>query len=68
MKFVITRTSSDKAYESIKNFETVDQLIKFKKQVEHSLIITNNFFYKENDIPEISDIPYEIEIYDDYRE
>lgn len=68
MKFVITRTSSDKAYESIKNFETVDQLIKFKKQVKQSLIITNNFFYKENDIPEISDIPYEIEIYDDYRE
>lgn len=68
MKFVITRVSSDKAYESIKNFETVDQLIKFKKQVEHSLIITNNLFYEGNDIPEISDIPYEIEIYDDYRE
>jgi len=68
MKFVITRTSSDKAYESIKNFETVDQLIKFKKQVKHDLVITSNFFYKENDIPEISDIPYEIEIYDDYRE
>lgn len=68
MKFVITRTSSDKPYESIKKFKTIDQLIKFKKQEKHSLIITDNFFYKENDIPEISDIPYEIEIYDDYRE
>ena len=68
MKFVITRTSSDKSYESIKNFETIDQLMKFRKQVKHDLVITNNFFYKENDIPEISDIPYEIEIYDDYRE
>ena len=68
MKFVITRTSSDKSYESIKNFETVDQLIKFKKQAKHALIITDNFWYKENDIPEIADIPYEIEIYDDYRE
>jgi hypothetical protein len=68
MKFVITRTSSDKSYESIKNFETIDQLMKFRKQVKHDLVITSNFFYKENDIPEISDIPYEIEIYDDYRE
>ncbi len=67
MKFVITRTSSDKPYESIKEFKTIDQLMKFKKQEKHALIITDNFFYKE-DIPEIADIPYEIEIYDDYRE
>ena len=68
MKFVITKTSSDKPYVSIRNFETIDQLMKFKKQVKHDLVITSNFFYKENDIPEIADIPYAIEIYDDYRE
>lgn len=68
MKFVITKTSSDKTYESIRNFETIDQLMKFRKQVKHNLIITDNFFYKETFVPEIADIPYEIEIYDDYRE
>lgn len=67
MKFIIQRVSSDKPYESIKNFETIDQLMKFRKQVKHDLIITDNFFFKE-DIPEIADIPYAIEIYDDYRE
>lgn len=68
MEFVIKRTSSNEPYDDIKNFETIDQLLKFKKQVKHDLIITNNFFYKENFVPEIADIPYEIEIYDDYRE
>ena len=68
MKFVIKRTSSNEPYDDIKNFETIDQLLKFRKQVKHDLIITNNFFYKENFVPEIADIPYEIEIYDDYRE
>ena len=68
MKFVIQRTSSNKPYESIKNFETIDQLIKFKEQVKNELVITDNFFYKENFVPEIADIPYAIEIYDDYRE
>lgn len=68
MKFVIQRTSSDELYESIKNFETVDQLMKFKEQVENDLIITDNFFYKRDFAPEIADIPYTIEIYDDYRE
>lgn len=68
MKFIIKRTSSNEPYDDIKNFETIDQLLKFKKQVKHDLIITNNFFYKENFVPEIADIPYEIEIYDDYRE
>lgn len=68
MKFVIKRISSNEPYDDIKNFETIDQLLKFKKQVKHDLIITNNFFYKENFVPEIADIPYEIEIYDGYRE
>ena len=68
MKFVIKRTSSNEPYDDIKNFETIDQLLKFRKQVKHDLIITNNFFYKENFVPEIADIQYEIEIYDDYRE
>lgn len=68
MKFVITKTSSDKPYESIKSFETIDQLMKFRKQVKNDLIITANFFYKEDYVPEIADIPYAIEIYDDYRE
>ena len=68
MKFTIQRTSSDKPYESIKNFETIDQLIEFKEQVKNDLIITDNFFYKENFVSEIADIPYAIEIYDTYRE
>ena len=68
MKFVIARTSSDKPYESIKNFETIDQLIEFREQVKNDLIITDNFFYKEDFVPEIADIPYVIEIYDDYCE
>lgn len=68
MKFIIQRTSSDKPYENIKNFETIDQLIKFKEQVKNDLIITDNFFYKENFVSEIADIPYAIEIYDTYRE
>jgi hypothetical protein len=68
MKFVIKRTSSNEPYDDIKNFETIDQLLKFRKQVKHDLIITNNFFYKENFVPEIADIQYEIEIYDAYRE
>lgn len=68
MKFVIAKTSSDKPYESIKNFETIDELIKFKEQVKNDLIITDNFFYKENFVSEIADIPYAIEIYDTYRE
>ena len=67
-KVVIQKTSSDNPYESIKNFETVDQLMKFRKQVKNDLIITANFFYKENFVPEIADIPYAIEIYDTYRE
>ena len=68
MKFVIQKTFSDKPYESIENFETIDQLMKFKEQVKNELIITDNFFYKEDFVPEIADIPYVIEIYDDYRE
>lgn len=67
MKFVIQRTSSDELYESIENFETIDQLMKFREQVKHDLIITDNFFRGEF-VPEIADIPYAIEIYDDYRE
>ena len=67
MKFVIQKTSSDKPYESIKNFETIDQLMKFRKQVKNDLNITDNFFYKEDFASEIADIPYAIEIYDDYR-
>ena len=45
MKFVITKTSSDKPYETIKSFETIDQLMKFRKQVKNDLIITANFVY-----------------------
>ena len=55
MKFVITKTSSDKPYESIKDFETIDQLMKFREQMGNDLIITANFFYKENFVPEIAD-------------
>ena len=77
MKFVVTKTSSDD-YMAIRDFPTVESLITFMKQKKHPLIIDDNFFYKEDAkrVPhfskispdELVSIPYNIEIYDDYRE
>lgn len=78
MKFAIYRTSSDEC-EGIRNFNTVEELIRFKKRNKHSIIIMGNPAYQENakivkecnhkvDTDELIATPYAIEIYDDYRE
>lgn len=77
MKFVVTKVSSDD-YMAIREFPTIESLITFMKQKKNSLIIDNNFWYKEDakripffqkiDPNELVSIPYNIEIYDDYRE
>ena len=78
MKFAITATTSDE-YFNIKDFQTIDELMRFKREVKHDLIITINGSYKEDvqfvqelnpkvNAAELVTIPYAIEIYDDYRE
>ena len=78
MKFIITRTSDDD-YIEIKEFASIQSLIDFMNEVQDKLIIKNNFWHEEDttylkkwyphlDVDEIVNIPYEIEIYDDYRE
>lgn len=78
MKFAITATTSDE-YFNIKDFQTIDELMRFKQEVKHDLIITINCSYKEDiefvrelnpkiNAAELVTIPYAIEIYDDYRE
>lgn len=79
MKFVITRTSSDD-YIGVKDFSTIEELVNFMRKQKHPLIIENNFAFKEDvkivqegcsrgvNAHEIVTIPYNIEIYDGYRE
>ena len=78
MKFAITATTSDE-YFNIKDFQTIDELMRFRQQTKHDLIITINCSYKEDvqfvqelnpkvNAAELVTIPYAIEIYDDYRE
>ena len=79
MKFVITRTSSDD-YIGVKNFSTIEELVNFMRKQKHPLIIENNFAFNEDvkivqeycprgvNAHEIVTTPYNIEIYDDYRE
>ena len=77
MEFIITRTSKFGHYE-IKDFKTIEELIEFKNTVQNDIIILDNYFYQTNydvgeikglkDINDMYRIPYEIEIYDDYRE
>lgn len=78
MKFAITATTSDE-YFDVKDFQTIDELMRFKQEVKHDLIITINCSYKEDiefvrelnpkvNATELVTIPYAIEIYDDYRE
>ena len=79
MKFLISRISKHNCY-GIKDFKTIEDLIEFKETVKHEIIITNNYFYKQeekyniskvkglSDTNEIYKVPYKIEIYDDYRE
>ena len=79
MKFVITRTSSDD-YIGVKDFSTVEELVNFMHKQKNSLIIGTNFAFNRDieiisqrcpfgvDANEIASTPYNIEIYDDYRE
>ena len=79
MKFVLTRTSSDD-YIGVKDFSTVEELVNFMRKQKHPLIIGWNFAFNEDikmiqegcargvDAHEVTTIPYNIEIYDDYRE
>lgn len=79
MKFVLTRTSSDN-YIGVKDFSTVEELVNFMRKQKHPLIIGSNFAFNENiemiqegcarsvDAHEVAAIPYNIEIYDGYRE
>jgi hypothetical protein len=64
MKFLITRTS-DPLHCEIKDFKTIEELIEFKETIQQEIIITDRFCYQTQTIYKI---PYEIEIYDDYRE
>lgn len=79
MKFVITRTSSDD-YIGVKDFSTVEELVNFMRKQKHPLIIGSNFAFNGDieiiqeycshgvNAHEIVATPYNIEIYDDYRE
>ena len=78
MKFAIYKTSSDEC-EGIRSFNTVEELIRFKKQNKNPIIIMDNIAYRDDaeivrkwnpkvDADELVAIPYAIEIYDDYRE
>lgn len=79
MKFVLTRTSSD-GYIGVKNFSTIEELVNFMRKQKHPLIIGWNFAFNEDiemiqegcsrdvDAREVAAIPYNIEIYDGYRE
>lgn len=80
MTFVITRTSRD-TVDSVRNFSTIEDLIRFQKRNKYSLIISHNFLlgepikdimkYQEVDeetAKQISITEYKIEIYDSYRE
>lgn len=79
MKFYISKVSDD-YYKDVKEFNTIDELMKFCKANDDCLCIHRNW-YSEYEIPdmvswgtpeelakEIVSCEYEIEIYDDYRE
>ena len=78
MKFAIYATSVEGCLE-IFNFNTIEELMNFKNERGHSIIIEHNNAYQEDidlvrkynsrvSITELVTIPNAIEIYDDYRE
>ena len=79
MKFTISRTSSDSVFE-VKEFTTIEEIINFINENGNPVIIQKSNWYQEEDIEnlekwyphvnvkELVTIPYEIEIYDDFRE
>lgn len=78
MKFTVTKTSSSYDNMTIRDFPTIESLIAFMEEHKNPLVIEDNFWYKEDakhipffqkiDPNELVSIPYNIEIYDDYRE
>lgn len=81
MKFVIRKTSGN-GWRRVKDFKDLEDLLKYREKMGDDLIISDNhwkrrdpmdimYFLRIEDIKvakEISEIDYEIEIYDDYRE
>ena len=79
MKFLITKSNSDYYY-SIKDFLTIKDLMEFMEKSNHNLILKTNWASKDKDMLDswegmtekdkiiVSKIPYEIEIYNGYRE
>ena len=79
MLVVVTKTNSDYWYQ-IRNIDSIEQLMKLDKC--QSFVIQRNWRYKEDpkdivkfwdgmtleDAEIISTLPYEVEIYNDYRE
>lgn len=78
MKFAITAASKDDYY-MIKEFKTIEELIDFYNESQHSIVIGPNMAYKEQvalvqeynpkvDAEQLTTVPYAITIYDDYME
>ena len=79
MKFAITAVSQNDYY-MIKEFNTIEELIAFYNESHDSIIIEPNMVYQEKDLDlvqkynpkvdakELTNIPYAINIYDDYME
>lgn len=78
MKFAIYKTSVDECV-GIHNFNTVEELMKFRQHNKNDIIITINPAHKEDvdivkewnpkvNADELVALPYAIEIYDTYRE
>jgi hypothetical protein len=79
MLVVVTKTNSDYWYQ-IRNIDSIEQLMKLDKC--QSFVIQRNWWYKDDpkdiakfwegmtleDAEIISTLPYEVEIYNDYRE
>ena len=79
MLVVVTKTNSDYWYQ-IRNIDSIEQLMELDKH--HSFVIQRNWWYKDDpedmvkfwegmtleDAKIISTLPYEVEIYNDYRE
>lgn len=68
MKAMITKVSTGWKLDEVKDFNTLQELINFQKEVSQPIIIDNHneWFDKEYGIKE--NIDFDIEIYDDYRE
>lgn len=80
MTVLVTKTSSDYWYQ-IRNIDTIEDLMRISKK-NKSYVVQKSWWYGEDpkemikfwegltleDAEIISTLPYEVEIYDDYRE